>query len=173
MVLNHHAVAVFGFLHEVRRNDNGRALGGKVGYLPPKVTSRQRVNAAGRFVEEQDFGLMNQSRRHREPLLVAAGQISGVFIFGAAQMKFVQHLVDTRPQNFSAQAVSPAEEVQILRHSQVAVERKFLRDVADIRPRLSPCSPQVDARHAQETVSHRQKPAEHSERRSLARAVRP
>ena len=70
------AVAIFGFFHEMRGDDDGDALLGQRGDAPPELAPGQRIGAAGRLVEKQDLGLVQQRRRHGEPLLEAAGELS-------------------------------------------------------------------------------------------------
>ena len=49
-----HAVAVLGLFHEVRRDDHGRARQRDRVDAPPELAPRDRVDAGGRLVEEQD-----------------------------------------------------------------------------------------------------------------------
>ena len=73
-VLDGDAVAVFRLFHEVRGDDDGDAALRQRGDGAPERAPRQRVDAAGRFVQEQDLRLVQQAGRHGQALLVAAGQ---------------------------------------------------------------------------------------------------
>src|SRR5262249_23643845 len=64
------------------------------------------------------------------------------------------------------------EELQVLDHRELPVERKLLGHVADALARFSPCVPKVCPGHAQGAARRRQQAAEHAEGRRLARSVR-
>ena len=70
------AVAVFGFLHEMRGDDHGHALLGQRGDPPPEFAAGQRIGAAGRLVEKQNLRLVQQRGGHRQALLESAGQLA-------------------------------------------------------------------------------------------------
>ena len=70
-------------------------------------------------------------------------------------------------------AVRATEKAQILVNGQLAVERKLLRDIADVAPRLRARRAKVDTCNAELPRRQREQAAEHAERRRLARAIRP
>ncbi len=72
----------------------------------------------------------------------------------------------------AVQSVGAGEEIEVLGDRELAVERKFLRHVADVLARRGARPAQVEAGDAQRSGSGGQKPAQHAERRRLARAVR-
>ena len=62
---------------------------GQGGDAPPELAARQRIGAAGRLVEEQDLGLVQQGGGHRQALLEAAGQLAA----GEARQRFELELL--------------------------------------------------------------------------------
>ena len=54
---------------------------GKRRDAPPELAPRQRIGAAGGFVQKQDLGLVQQAGGHRQALLEAAGQLAAVANF--------------------------------------------------------------------------------------------
>ena len=71
------------------------------------------------------------------------------------------------------QAIGAGEELQVLGHRQLPVERKLLGHVPDALPGRGPGAAQVHAGHAQRAACGREQPAEHAKRRGLARPVGP
>ena len=139
------------------------------GDRPPEGTPCQRVDAAGRFVEEQDFRLVQQASGHCQALLVAAGeQAADRHRF---QPEFLDSAVNALAQHLSAQPVGATEELQVLAHGQVAVQREFLRHVADAPTRLRARRAQVESSDLQMAAGGWQQPAQHAECRGLARAI--
>src|SRR6267143_4479192 len=63
-----------GFLHVVRREQHGAASGAKPADDLPQLPARVRVETRRRLVEEQQLGLAHQRARHRQPLLLSAGE---------------------------------------------------------------------------------------------------
>ena len=72
------AVAAFGFVHEMGRNeDRNASVARQIDQQFPEPVARQRVDARGRLVEDQHFGLMDDRNRKRKPLTDAERQIGG------------------------------------------------------------------------------------------------
>jgi hypothetical protein len=90
-VLDHDAVAVLGFFHEVRGDDDGGAAFGQRRDAAPELAARQRVGAAGGLVQEQDLGLVQQAGGHGQALLVAAGQLAAGRVEFMGQVELPQH----------------------------------------------------------------------------------
>ena len=144
-VLYHDAVAVFGFFHEMCRDDDRRPLGRQVRDLPPEETAGQRVDAACRFVEKEDRWFVEQGRCHGQALFVAARKAAGRHMAEAGQIEFFDDRFDALVQPAAAQAVGTAEEAEVLFDGQRRVEGEFLCYIADMCPGLGPGSPQFDA----------------------------
>ena len=73
-------VAALGLVHVMRADENGDAARGKRVQLLPEVAPRLRVDAGGRLVEQQQFRLVQQAGRQRQPLLPAARQRAGELV---------------------------------------------------------------------------------------------
>ncbi len=80
-----HAVAEpFGFVHIVRRQQNGTAHALELFDQIPKLAARLRIEAGGGFVEKQQIGIADQRAGQREPLFLSAGKVADarfLFIF--------------------------------------------------------------------------------------------
>src|SRR5215831_28140 len=66
------AMASFGFIHVVGRNQKRKPLSGEFMNLLPKFASRLRIHTRGRLIEQQQLRLMYEAGCQREPLLPAA-----------------------------------------------------------------------------------------------------
>ena len=99
---------------------------------PPELPPRQRVDAAGRLVEEQDRRLVQDRAAEREPLAPAAGEIARQRVLAAGEAGHLEH--ERAPLGSSrapVEAVDAAEEADVLIDGQQLVEREPLRHVAD------------------------------------------
>ncbi len=80
------AIAVLGFVHVVRGDDDGdAALRERIDQVP-EPPARGRVDARGRLVEEQDRRLVQHRAAERQALLPAAGKIVDDRVFPALQV---------------------------------------------------------------------------------------
>ncbi len=68
-------VAVFRFVHEVAGDQDGHAGVRQRADARPELAARQRIDAGGGFVEEQDVRSVQQRGGERQPLLQAERQI--------------------------------------------------------------------------------------------------
>ena len=107
----------------------------------------------------------------RQPLLEAQRQLAGILRRDRAQAERLDHAADRLPPPVARQAVDAGEEIEILPHAQIAVERKLLGHVAQPPPG-GPAGPiQVEAGHPGAAGGRAQQAAHHLERGRLARAV--
>ena len=115
---------------------------------------------------------MEQPDADVEPALHPAGEAVDAVLRAVGQVGQGQDLVDTPVELATAQALQPAEELEVLARRQVRVDRQVLRDVADRRLRLG--RPDVDraAGHEHLAAVAAEQPADHRDRRGLAGAVR-
>jgi len=62
----------------------------------PESVARQRVDARGRFVEDQHLGLMNDRYRERQPLANAERQVLGALVDILAEPEASDQFGDSR-----------------------------------------------------------------------------
>src|SRR5579863_7222029 len=125
-------MAVLGFIHIMRADEDGVSGGGKLVDQVPKCASSNGVDTRGGFVEKQDRRLVQNGASQSEPLLPAAGKQmrqSGAALFDAGHFQHVGFAFRTAR---SWNAVNAAEKVDVLFHSEVVVERKLLGHVSDV-----------------------------------------
>ena len=85
------AMAVLGFVQVVRRDEHGDAGRRQAVDQRPELPARQRIDAAGRLVEEHDRRLVEDGAAEREPLPPAAGEIGRPRLLAAAQARHLEH----------------------------------------------------------------------------------
>ena len=64
----------FGFIHIMGGHDNGCTLGADVLDQIPQVSPGLGVKPSGRFIQEDDFGLIDQGGRNGKTLFLAPAQ---------------------------------------------------------------------------------------------------
>ncbi len=114
---------------------------------------------------------MHQRGGHREPLLVAFGQLARINVQDGPQAEFVDGPRDAIPALLAPQAIRPAEEAQVLPAAELAVQRKLLRHIAHAAACRRGRMAQIVAGDVHAAFADRQQPAQHAERRALACAV--
>ena len=99
------AVAVLGFVQVVGGDEHRDAGARQVVDEPPELPARQRIDAAGRLVEEHDRRLVENGAAEREPLPPAGRQRAGQRALAAAQAGHVEH--ERRAARRAARRVRP------------------------------------------------------------------
>ena len=79
------AMAALRFVQVVRRDEDRDARLRERVDEPPELAARQRIDAAGRLVEEEDRRLVEDRAAEREPLPPAAGEIARERVLAALQ----------------------------------------------------------------------------------------
>ncbi len=126
----------------------------------PELAPRQRIDARGRLVEDQQVGVVDQRAAQAELLFHAARELAGRPIGEGAQPRARQKLGDSGLALGPALPEELAEELDILEHRQRRIEvlAKPLRHIGDAR---AGCPPMRRIRHVA---------PEHRDRARLERA---
>ena len=75
------AVAAGGLVHEMRRDEDGHAVVAReIREQLPELVARQRIDARGRLVEDQDLRPVHNGDRERQALADAERKIGGALI---------------------------------------------------------------------------------------------
>ncbi len=130
-----------GFVHVVRRQQDGAALGSVPRQQVPQLAARLRVEPGRRLVEKQQVGLSHQRAGQREPLLLSAGELADPA--GALRVEFDQrqHLVDRaaalRKRSEQADRLLDRELVVELCFLELNAEPPAQRAIASLAPALA------------------------------------
>src|SRR5262249_25169213 len=122
------AVAIFGLFHEMGSDDDGHALLSQHRDAPPKVAASQGVCAAGWPIKKENLRLVQQRRRHRQSLLVAAGKLPAGEARKTLKLKLLDGPVDASSPLRAEQSIRAGKEFEIFADGQLAIEREFLGD---------------------------------------------
>ena len=90
------AMAALGLVHVVGGDQDRGAGVGELEQLFPEVAARFRIDRAGRFVEEQQFRLVDHRAGQRQALLLAAAQRAGELLLPVVEVVLRDQLVDAR-----------------------------------------------------------------------------
>ena len=101
----------------------------------PELRPRQRVDAGGGFVEDQQIGVVDQRAAEAELLLHATGQLARRALDEGCQPCAAGQLGDAPVALVGSPAEQPAKEFEVLEHRQrwVEVLAQALRHVGDAR----------------------------------------
>ena len=97
-----HAVAARGFVHEMGRDEDRDALiAREIDQQLPEAVARQRIDAGGRLVEDQDFRLVHDRDRERQALPDAERQRRRMLIEIVGKPEALDQLVRCAPSAVS------------------------------------------------------------------------
>src|SRR5688572_20685063 len=133
VVDDRHAVAEeLRLLHVVRRQQNRSAARPELIEQRPQLTSRLRVEAGGRLVQEQQIRFAGERARKRETLLLAARELADTARSLASELDDSQQLLDRPPTR-----VERTKQTERLLHGQLVRELRFLKLDAEPLPQFA------------------------------------
>ncbi len=117
-------------LHDVAREQD-RPLLGESPDQRAEVAELPRVEADGRFVEDEERRVAQQCRREPDPLAVALAQLPDEPPLDIAEIARVQCRADAPLDRRSVESEQSAAEPQVLPHPHLGVRRRRLGQVSD------------------------------------------
>lgn len=128
-------MAALGLVHDVGGDEEGRAAACRdVVEEVPEVAAQDRVEADGRFVEDQEFGGAEEGDGQGDAAALAAGEIAGQDVGVGGEVDVgcgAGDVVVAAVGGGSAGVEDRGEVVEVLADGQVVVDRRGLGDVAD------------------------------------------
>ncbi len=124
VVHRHQPVEALGFLHVSGGDQHAHAFAARADTADqlPELVARQRVDAGGRLVEDQQVGIVDQRAAQPELLLHAAGQLARRTLGERRQPGALQQVGDAPLALGLVVAEQPTEEVDVLEHRERRVE---------------------------------------------------
>src|SRR5690625_1403456 len=104
------------------------------------------VETDGRFVQEQDAGVMDEGAGDLEPSFHSTGQLSDQAALPVRQLDDLQQLTDTAPAFRAWHAVHLSVELQVLVYSQAIIQAGLLEHDTQVPPSLQRLTDNVMAR---------------------------
>ncbi len=125
-------IAALGLVHEVGRDENGHALiARKIDQHFPEPVPRQGIDARGRLVEDEHFGLVDDGDREREPLANPQRQLQGALIEIIVKAEPFDQRGNTCLRLLRRQVEEVGMKIEVLPDGEFGIERERLRHVAD------------------------------------------
>ncbi|MNZ46506.1 hypothetical protein D3C78_641890 [compost metagenome] len=178
LVHRHQPVEALGLLHVGGRHQHAHApvLGADALDQLPELVARQRVDAGGRLVEDQQVGIVDQRAAQPELLLHAAGELARRAVGERRQPGAAQQVGDAPLTLGLLVAKQAAEEIDVLEHRQrrIQILAQPLRHVGDARADRAAVLPaaHVAAEHGDLAVLHPPRAGDQRQQAGLADAVR-
>jgi hypothetical protein len=157
-----------GFVHVVRRQQDGAAVATERPQRLPQLAARLRVQTRGRLVEKQQLRTAGKRAGQREPLFLPAGQFAGAAGALRLQLDDLQQRIDGRTA-----VVEGSEQPERLLDRQLVRKLRFLKLDAKPLPQFSLVGAPAHSQHFDLTGVGRDEPLENLDSRRLAGAVRP
>ena len=127
-----------GFVHEVRREQDGLALRQELAQAVPDQVPRLRVEARGRLVEDEELGIVDERARERQASLHAARERADADVALAREPGEVEQTRNALASSTSrGKAEVAAVDQQVLAHREVGIEVVHLRHDADANARFA------------------------------------
>ncbi|MNH09068.1 hypothetical protein D3C79_685110 [compost metagenome] len=125
-------IAALGLVHEVGGEENGHALlAGQLYQQAPEVVAGGRVDAGGRFVEDQDFRAMQNRHCQRQALAQTKGQGARRLVGDSGEVEALDQLIDALGALGFGQVEQAGMQGQVLPGAELAIQRETLRHEAD------------------------------------------
>ena len=158
----------FRLVHVVRGEDDRAALAFHGPDDFPQRAAALRIEPGGRLVEEDDFRIVDQGQRQRQPLRLPAGERDVIRVGLVFELHEPQQLVGAAPPRVVA-----AEEIERLARRDLVVETRGLQLHADHRADLVSVPVPVQSADRDLAGIGPGEPLDHLQRGCLSGAVRP
>jgi hypothetical protein len=155
----------------VRADHNG-VIAGEAPDQLPRFDDLLGIEPRRRLVEDQHLGIVNERLREANPLLVALRELAAV---PRRHVVHVRALHDGGDPLFPLlwwHALDARDEIQILAHGHVRIERRRLGQVTGPALRIDRMRENVVPGHGRPPLGRRHVPGQDPHRRRLSRAVR-
>ena len=158
----------FHLVQQVRRQEDGGALGAQLADEFADVLHALRVEAAGGLVEHDDVGLVDERQGDAQALPHAVGEAAGLGVGPVEQPHHVEHLGDALLADL---AVHLAEHAQVAPGGHVAVEHGVVHEAAQMAQRPLPVGGHFVVEHLRVAAGGVDEAEDHADGGGLAAAV--
>src|SRR5579872_5234219 len=163
--------AALGLIHIVRRHEQSHAAAREVEEQIPQVAARDRIDAGGGFVQEENARFVQQRGRQCQPLLPTARERFGELAREWRQSGQRDDVCDAARSALARELIGASVELQVLEDAEIAVQRERLRHVADRAPHVAGLRLDVEARDGSGARRGGDQAAQHLDRGRFAAAV--
>src|SRR5258708_5422727 len=156
----------------MRRHEHRHAAAGQLEQQIPQLAAGHGIDPSRRLIKEENARLVHERRGERQALLPSARKRASDTVSVRRDVREVDGPFDPLVSLSAFEPVDRAEELQVLLHGQVAVEREGLRDIADVLPHLFAFALDVEAIDRRVPGRRLQEAAEYADECRLAGSVR-
>ncbi|MCU0618276.1 MAG: hypothetical protein MUD17_14510, partial [Gemmatimonadaceae bacterium] len=164
------AITTAGLVHVRRRHEQTQAVVAQLPEQLPELRTRDGVNTGGGFVEDQQRRRMHECTAERELLLHPAGERAGTPLRKGRELP-PDRVDDAHPLRDRG-AEDARVEREVLRHTQILIQREASRHVAELSPHGSEIAHGIEAEHLRGTGVRNHQRRHHAKERGLAGTVR-
>ena len=165
-------MTTLGLVEVSRRSQNRNAFRHKVIKNLPKIAPGNRVNASRRFVQQYDFGTMDQRADKPKLLLHPSGELAGEAFSKLCSFPPLKKFRRARRLLSAVDSKKIGVEPNIFVNGQVFVEPKALRHVTQVQLGAFWIANYIKVCDSRGSRVRRHDASQHAKRRSLAGAVR-
>ena len=165
-------MAALGLVHVVRGHQQRGAGVGEFEELFPEIATRFRIHRTGRFVEEQQFRLVDHRAGQRQTLLLPAAHRASQLLLAVLEVVLLDQLIDPSPRLHARDVLHGRQEFQVLAHRQVLEQRELLGHVADAGAQLLGLFRDAQTQHFDVARRRREQSAQHADGGGFSGAVR-
>src|SRR3990172_3733259 len=126
-----HPVAIFGFVHIMRSHKNRGAFFAQIIDRLPKMAAGNGIDAAGRLIEKNDLGIMDDGTGKRQALFPAQGHFAGELVPLLVESVLLQYCFCFRLNIALVHTVNTGVKLQIFMNGKILIQGKLLRHIAD------------------------------------------
>ena len=165
-------VAVLGLRDVLGRDDQRPSLRPQAAQLVPDGLAQDRVDAGGRLVDEEHFGVVDERARELEAALHAAGEVAGEDVARVEEVDDLERALDSTGAPEGTDAVQRRNESDVLLCRQVLVEAEQLGHVGEPAAHSAAEAHRVLAQDGDLALASAERAGEHPDRRRLAGSAR-
>src|SRR6185369_7585115 len=172
-VQQRHAMTTLSLVEVSRRSQNRNSFGHEVIKNLPKIAPGYRVNASRRFIQQNDFGTVDERADKPKLLLHPSGELAGEAFSKLAHSRRCKKFRRSRSPLSAVNSKKVRVEPNIFVNREVFVESKALRHIAQVQLGAFWIANHVKVCDRCGSRVRRHDARQHAERRCLAGAIRP
>jgi hypothetical protein len=90
--------------------------------MVPETAPSYRIDARGRFIEEENIWFMHQRTSHSQALFVSKGELPGRGLRILLQTKDLLHLVHCVALPFASHPIDSGKKLKVLSYAEIAIQ---------------------------------------------------
>src|SRR5437867_6372405 len=125
-------MAILGLVHVMSRDEYRMAAIGELVDQGPETSPRDRIHSGSGLIEKENRRVVQDGATERKTLLEPSSEFAGKRFPSGCEVGHCEGLLLSLPAQALRHRIDPAEEVDVLFHGQIVVEREPLGHITDI-----------------------------------------